>query len=82
MNGKLFAVNQLYLGQEDVDVRWKAWGLLPHYRDAGKAGSRIAVCMANAAELIILVLFFAGARGIGASAPRRNSAGDGQVSGD
>lgn len=57
MNGKLFAVNQLYFGQEDVDIRWKAWGLLPHYRDAGKAGSRIAVCMANAAELIILVLF-------------------------
>ncbi|KRF07123.1 hypothetical protein ASG89_17390 [Paenibacillus sp. Soil766] len=57
MNKKLFAYNQTYFGQDDLEARWKAWGLLPHTREAWKSGRRIAVCIANAAELIPLVLY-------------------------
>lgn len=57
MNNKLFAVNQTYFGQSDLDTRSKAWELLPHIRETWKPGIRLAVCIGNAAELIPLVLF-------------------------
>ncbi|NQX61425.1 AMP-binding enzyme [Paenibacillus qinlingensis] len=57
MNKKLFAYNQTYFGRDDLEARWKAWGLLPHTREAWKSGKRIGLCIANAAELIPLVLY-------------------------
>lgn len=57
MNKELFAFNQTYFDRDDLDARWKAWGHLPHTREIWKSGKRLAVCIANAAELIPLVLF-------------------------
>ncbi|MCM3747839.1 AMP-binding protein [Paenibacillus pasadenensis] len=57
MTNKLFAVNQTYYSQSDLDARWRDWQRVPHIRDTWKPGQRLAVCISNAAELIPFVLF-------------------------
>ncbi|MCA0757540.1 AMP-binding protein [Paenibacillus sp. N4] len=57
MNNKLFAVNQTFYGQQELDTAWKKYSGIAPFREAGQTGSRIAVVMSDAAELIALVLY-------------------------